>query len=127
MPVDFSLALLWDAPRTTIPSPTTNWYSGPEGCDRMLCVSIIGGTAPLATAELYAATDGYRGGGGSTLSCRISGRAVQRKFHQGTHNMAGADLPSAKGYGAANKLCKASSVETPWDSLFCRQWWVECI
>lgn len=49
------------------PSPTTSWYSGPVGCVKMLLVSIMGAACPLATARLYAAWEGYLGGGGRTL------------------------------------------------------------
>lgn len=45
------------------PSPTRNWYSGPVGVESMLLVSMIGDW-PAATAALYAAECGYRGGGG---------------------------------------------------------------
>lgn len=46
------------------PSPTKNWYSGPEGFVRMLFVSIIGMGVPAGRPYC---PDGYRGGGGRTL------------------------------------------------------------
>ena len=45
------LAHLW-VMRHGLPSPTTSWYSGPVGCDRILFVSIMGAACPFATARL---------------------------------------------------------------------------
>ena len=67
--------------RIYVPSPTTSWYSGPVGCVKILLVSIIGAACPLATARLYAACDGYLGGGGRTLfheSYQRSARKVRK-------------------------------------------------
>jgi hypothetical protein len=52
----------------------------------MLFVSIMGATCPFATAMLYAAVVGYRGGGGNTLLEFLS--AICSDSQVSTYNMA---------------------------------------
>lgn len=99
-----------DAQAGRVPSPTTNWYSGPVGCVRVLFVS-ISWPWPGAPGNPPA---GYLGGGGSTLwsgaQAHVSQALARMPWHDvgvigrwgggqrawETHNMAAA----AEQYGA---------------------------
>lgn len=85
------------------PSPTRNWYSGPEGFVRVLFVSTMGSAEPAARAALYVAGVGYRGGGGRTLWTSISHCYTARGMRPRLRDSGGGGMGAAAGQSVYSK------------------------